>query len=74
VDVGFDRAVEANLVVVDRAVGKCQPQPRRAGIGPRADLDHRPGDELVDQPPAFVDHVEPPVLGDAVLSQLDRLA
>ena len=37
----------------------------------RRDLDHPPGKQAVDQPAGVVDQVEPAILADALLGQLD---
>ena len=53
VDRRLDRVGEAHVVLDDPAVGEREPQDRGVGIGPGRDLDHRPGDQLIDDAVPF---------------------
>ena len=73
VDVRLDRAAELDRTVDHGAVGEREAKARPIGVRVGLDLDEPAGDELVDEAPIVVDHVEPAILDDAGRSQRDGI-
>ena len=73
VDLGLHRLVELDVALEDGAIRERQPQPRRVVVRLRADLDEPAGEQPIDQSAVLVDEVEPAVVGEAHVGQLDPL-
>ena len=67
----LDGLAELHLVLDDRAVRERHPQHRRLGVGVGRDLHEPPDDDPVDEAVRLVGQVEPAVLDDAALGDVD---